>query len=91
MAMDLRNRRKQSSSMPNARTVCTTALSTGWSEVPASRSAKNRSPSSLRAAARSPAGAPDPRSSTMSSAWRQNPYRAWTWWRLIRGSTNVDQ
>ena len=69
--MECRNRRKQSGSMSKARTVCTTALSTGSSEAPASRSAKNRSPKAAKAFSRTSIVV-GPRSSTMSSAWRQN-------------------
>ena len=81
--------------MSKARTVWTTAFSTGSSLRPRSRSAKKRSPkvasaSALTAVAAGPTASAGG-SSTMSSAYRQKPYSAWTWWRLTLGRTSVDQ
>ncbi len=68
MAIYRSNRRKQSGSMSKARTVCTTAFSTGSSERPAARSAKKRSPKAASVASLSSTDALEPKSSTMSSA-----------------------
>jgi hypothetical protein len=71
IVMERRKRRKQSGSIEKARTVWTTALSTRSVDAPAARSVKKRSPKSASALARTSVGR-EPRSSTMSSAWRQN-------------------
>ena len=53
IAIERRKRWKHAGSMSKARTVCTTALSTGSSEAPGARSAKKRSPKSASAFSRS--------------------------------------
>ncbi len=72
IAIDFKKRAKVSGSWPNAQTVWTTAFNTRSSECPRFQSAKKRSPKSFKAAQRSSVDA-SPRSSTMSSAWRQKP------------------
>ena len=85
--MEARNRSKCSSGMSQRRIVSRTAGSSSSSVSPR----QNASDQAASRSARSAGGAALPRSSTISSAYRANPYNACTYGRFAGGSSSVDR
>jgi hypothetical protein len=71
--IDARKSSNSETGMSQRRTVSTTARLTGWSDPPDRTPARNCSPQPTSQAAFSASVRVEPRSSTISSAYRANP------------------